>query len=76
MTSALCIAPAPGAGLGAAEKSTFGDEPQFIKGELFPCELVWGRWSYVFVLELGALSGCRGAFGFWCSLSLGRGTSL
>lgn len=43
MTGALCITPAPGAGLGAAERSTSGAEPQFVKGEAFPCEFVWGH---------------------------------
>lgn len=76
MTSALCITPAPGARLDAAERSTSGAEPQFVKGEALPWESVWGGWRHVFVLELGALSGCLGASGFWFSLSPGHGTNV
>ena len=76
MMTALCIPTTPGAGLDAAEKSNFGDEPQFIKGQGFLCGVCLGELCQVFVLELGAVSGCCGGFDFWFSLFPGHPTSL
>ena len=72
VTNTLCITPAPGAGLHAAEQTIVWTLPPVCKRGGFLCGFVLGISSHTFVLEPGALAV---GFGFRFSLFAGCGAS-